>query len=165
MFNVIARARNGENMLNRGGLKIHFDYSSFRIDPKGLMNMRLKIPFKAGGVVDFEALYQQMLDGMKYNLGKEPNFTTEKHQKLRRQLADTLVKKAIQTRDVLESFDPDGDPYWGADWQIHIPLRMQGSGRKLDLRPAHKSDGRLDRQALVDSFEGSYKEVLSGVTI
>lgn len=121
-------------MPKRGGLRIHFNYSKFWIDTNGLANMRLKIPFTEGGVVGFKALYKQMLAIIEYNVRKKPNFSEEKHKQLRRQLADAVVEEAIQVMDVLNSFDPDGEPTLGYDGYIHIPLKMGSSTFSVELR-------------------------------
>lgn len=146
-------------MSKRGGLRIHFNSSTFRIDLKGLMSMRLKLTFKPDGVLDFEALYQQMLDCIHYNMGTTLDITAEKRQKLRKQLAATVIKKAIWSRDVLNSFKAIGQPTLGHDGKISIPLEMAHSCYRMSLEVDYKA-GSLNLTRLPQSFEDAYKAVM-----
>ena len=67
--------------------------------------------------------------------------------------------------DVLNAFHDDGEPYWDAEGLLHLPLRMQGSGRKLDLVPKLGAGGELDCEALVADLEEAYRGVMSEVII
>lgn len=66
---------------------------------------------------------------------------------------------------MLNAFHDDGEPYWDADGQLHLPLRMQCSGRKLDFVPKLDANGELDCEALVADLEEAYRGVMSEVII
>ncbi|MBU1275904.1 MAG: hypothetical protein KJ720_11050 [Proteobacteria bacterium] len=149
-------------------ISIDYDFQpdTLRLLPEGQFDVQMTLRYSADGVLDLEDLLGQLLAGIEAKMGKIQAISPEGREDLKKQIAQNVIANNIHTvSDVLDAFHDDGEPYWDADGQFHVPLCMQGSGCKLDLAPKLDAGGGLNCDALIESLECSYRDVLQdGVT-
>ena len=147
-------------------INFEFQPDTVRLLPEGPFEVTMDLRYSADGVLDLEHMLAQLLAGIEAKMGKIQAISQEGREDLKKQIAQNVIKDNIHTvSDVLNAFHDDGEPYWDAEGLLHLPLRMLGSGYKLDLVPRLDAGGELDCDALVESLECSYRYVLQdGVT-
>lgn len=147
---------------------IEFDFQpdTVRLLPEGPIQVRVTPHYRADGVLDFNNLLGQLLAGIEEKMGKLEPISQEGQSDLKRQLAQGVIEQIYHPMsDVLDDFEDDGEPYWDAEGLLHLPLRMLGSGYKLDLVPKLDAGGEPDCQALVADLEEAYRGVFAEVII
>ncbi|MCB2193676.1 MAG: hypothetical protein KQI62_19025 [Deltaproteobacteria bacterium] len=147
-------------------IKYDFQPDALRLLPKEPFEVQFTLRYNADGVLDFEDLLGQLLAGIEEKMGKLQAISQEGRDDLKMQLAQIVIAQGVHTlSDVLEDFEDDGEPYWDAEGLLHLPLRMLGSGYKLDLVPRLDANGELDCEALVADLEEAYRGVFAEVII
>lgn len=145
-------------------IKCNVSSENLRLLPDRPIEIDATYKFDADGVLDFEDLLGQLLTGIEANMGKLKHIGQSDRNDLKIQMANGVIKGSIHTvSDVLNAFYDDGDPYCDAQGRLCLPLRMNGSKRRLDLTPRFDANGELDLDDLVACFEKSYHGVLSQV--
>ena len=145
-------------------LKANVQTDRLRLLPEGPLNLNLSLRFDSGGVLDFEDAVDQVIGGLESHMGKLKSVSTADRDSIKAQLAPCIVEQAINSiPDVLGAFDNDGEQYWDDELRLHMPLRMKGSGYKVDLIVKFLQDGSLDLDHMIESLESAYSDVLKGV--
>lgn len=148
---------------NQAIINYNFTPDTLRLVPEGEIKFPLTPKYSEDGALDFDDFLGQLLEGIEARMGRLKPIDQAGRSELKNQLAQNVIKHAINPiNDILDDFDDDGSPYYGSDGQLHVPLRMKGSGYKLDLTIKYLADGSLDLDHLVESFESAYKYVLKG---
>ena len=147
---------------------IDFDFQpdTVRLLPEGPIQVQITPRYHADGVLDSQDLLGQFVTGVEEKMGKLEPISQADQNNLKTQIAQRVIEQIYHPMpDVLDDFEDDGEPYWDAEGLLHLPLRMLGSGYKLDLVPKLDASGELDCEALVADLEEAYRGVFAEVII